>query len=462
VSFVGLYTGLTGVRAAQTGIDITGHNVANATTPGYTRQRVELTARPVYQSLAGPVGTGVDVTSIGRLRDSFLDTRFRSAVADFAASSTQADLLGRLEALTGEPDDGISARMGRLWEATESWANDPAGLATRRQVLAELTSVAEAIRSVAVAWDQLEADTVARRDTLVGVVNDTLDSLADLDRRIATAEPNRVGPDLLDQRDLLLDDLARLTGATVSYDQSGRARVELGGQPLLAGGVHQHLAVGTADDGSTTFHVVVPGADPASEPGPSVAVGGELGGLHAVLDDHLPRLRGELDAFAEAFADAFNDVNGQGHVAGGGTGGGLLWFEGGAVDARNLRVTTDIAALAAAGDGAAAPHDATNAERFGRLRLDGVGGGGSLENRLADLIVGLASDVRSAKATANGARAVSVGAELARVSEHGVSIDEEMVSLVRYQRALEAASRVMTTVDEALEVLVNRTGIVGR
>jgi flagellar hook-associated protein 1 len=453
VSFVGLYTGLTGVRAAQTGIDITGHNVANATTPGYTRQRVELAARPVYDSLAGPVGTGVDVTAIGRLRDGFLDARFRAAVADHAAVGTEADLLTRLESLLGEPDQGISVRMSRLWEAAESWANDPSGLATRRQVLAELTSVSEAIRSVAVAWDQLEEDTLSRRETLVGVVNDTLTSLADLDRRIASAEPNRVGPDLLDQRDLLLDDLARLTGATVGYSDEGRAHVVLDGHDLLVDGVVEELELVAGE--------LAIGGAPA-------ALGGELGGLQTVLLDRLPALRAELDAFAETFALAFNLANADGYRADGTAGGDVISFVAGDV-ARTLQVTTDITALAAASDPAAAPHDARNAERFGELRLAKVGDGGgldpagsSIEHRLADLVVGLASDVRSAKATANGARAVAVGAELARVSEHGVSIDEEMVSLVRYQRALEAASRVMTTVDEALEVLVNRTGIVGR
>jgi flagellar hook-associated protein 1 len=446
VSFVGLYTGLTGVRAAQTGLDITGHNVANATTRGYTRQRVELAARPVYQSLAGPIGTGVDVTTIGRLRDSFLDVRFRSAVADHAAASTEANLLGRLEALTGEPDNGISARMARLWEATESWANDPAGLATRRQVIAELTSVTEAIKSVAVSWNQLASDTTARRETLVGVVNDTLSSLADLDHRIASAEPNRVGPDLLDQRDLLLDELARLTDATVSYSDGGRANVRLDGQELLRDGEVQLLEL-DADTGALTVG------------GAAVASGGELGGLQTILDVRLPQLRGELDAFARTFADAFNDVNHGDPVPAGDL--RLVRYDA-VYPASSLSVNGDITALNASLEPGAAPHDATNAERFGDLRLAGVAGGGNIESRLADLIVGLASDVRSTKATANGARAVSVGAELARVSEHGVSIDEEMVGLVRYQRALEAASRVMTTVDEALEVLVNRTGIVGR
>ncbi|MEX2504212.1 MAG: flagellar basal body protein, partial [Egicoccus sp.] len=218
MSFVGLYTGLTAVRAAQVGIDVSGNNVANAATPGYTRQRVELVARPTYQAANVRIGTGVDISTIGRLRDGFLDARFRSTVADYAASTVRADLLGRLEQLTGEPDEGISSRMGRLWDAAEAWANSPADPATRRQVLGELASLTDTIRSTANAWTALQADVTSRRDTQVGMANKTLESLAVLDQRIADTDPSRVGNDLLDQRDLLLDEVAQLTGADVSID----------------------------------------------------------------------------------------------------------------------------------------------------------------------------------------------------------------------------------------------------
>ncbi|GGI06665.1 flagellar hook-associated protein FlgK [Egicoccus halophilus] len=485
MSFVGLYTGLSGVRAAQVGIDITSHNVANAATPGYTRQRVELAARPTYQAPGANIGTGVDVTTIGRLRDGFLDARFRTAVADHAASSVRGDLLGRLEQLTGEPQQGVSTRLTRLWEAAESWANNPADPATRRQVLSELSSVSDTLRSTAAAWDALEADVTSRRDTQVAMVNKTLESLAALDQRIADTDPTRVGPDLYDQRDLLLDEVARLTGGEVRIDTEGRALVTVpgaDGQPvdLLRTGERAKLFV-DADAGSIAV-VTLDATD--ADGAPVVAAGGEIGGLHQVLSADLPQWRRELDAFTEAFVAAVNGVNAGGAVADGDGGSRpgdvLMTFEpGNAAASVRLADGVGVGHLAAGAlpttDGvhdpslAPAPNDGRNARLFADLRtarLDADGnptaGGSSLENRLADLVVGLAADVRAAKGAADGARAVSVGAELARLQEHGVSLDEEMVGLVRYQRSLEAASRVMTAVDEALDVLINRTGIVGR
>ncbi len=459
MSFVGLYTGLTGVRAGQVGIDTSANNIANANTPGYTRQRVELAARPSYDSLVGPLGTGVDVVSVNRLRDAFLDDRARSANADAAAKGSRAELLRTLEDLTGEPDDGVAARLAALWSSTESWANDPADVASRRQVLTDLAAVSETVRSVASQWDTLEADVAVQRDTGLTTVNDALAQLAALDTQLADADPSRVGPELYDQRDLLLDEIAWHTGATARVGADGRSEVQLAGIDLV-----------TADGaGALTLvggELVATGPTGASAPTTGV-LGGELGGLTQVLDVDLPAQRDGLDRFTTAFADAVNAVNTGGVTADGTPGDALLIVDPADPSGSIAAATTDPAALAAATAGAPpAPFDASNARNLADLRLtpvdDGDGGTRRLDAQHADLVTGLAGQVRSARAASDAASSVAGQASTARSAEHGVSLDEEMVSLVRYQRALEAASRVMTTVDEALEVLVNRTGIVGR
>ena len=465
-SFVGLYTGLSGVQAAQAGLDITSHNIANANTPGYTRQRVEQAARPTYQSLYGPVGTGVDVQDVARLRDQFLDARFRSAVGDNAASTVRAEFLASLERLGGEPDLGLSAAIGKLWGAAEEWANDPNDPAARRQVLTELDGIAATFRATANAWDQLGTDTAARRDVVIGQANDTLTTLADFNRRLANADPKRVGPDLLDQRDMLVDEVARLTGATARYETNGTVTMTLGGETLLSfpDGMNP---VSLSDDGTA---LQIGGVDLAAG-----TMSGEIGGLHRTLNDDLPAWRTTLDGLATTFATAINDLNEGGRRIDGTAGEPLFAFDvdpdgPGAARSLNL-VTTDIAALAAAGgevgDPDPAAFDGTNARLFADLRtadlLDADGDpAGTIESQLSDLITGLAGSVRSTRAAADAASGVATGAKLARDSQHGVSIDEEMVGLVRYQRALEANARVMTTVDQALDTLVNRVGIVGR
>lgn len=469
-SFVGLYTGLSGIQAAQTGLDITSHNVANANTPGYTRQRVELAPRPTYPSPNGRVGTGVDVHAIARLRDDFLDGRFRAAIGDQAESEIRAGFHTDLEFLSGEPDLGLTVRIDKLWGATEAWANDPNDPATRRQVLTELASITDGFRATAMAWDQLSEDTAARRDVVVTEANDTLHALEDMNHKLANADPSRVGSDLLDHRDVLVDRLAQLVGSTSRLQSDGTVTVTLGATELLSGATG---AASFTTDTTPTGRVGVLAAgalpgDPATDV--TASVSGELGGLNRVVEEDVTVWRGQLNELANTFGQAINVINQGGVLTDGSPGLALLSFDP-ADAAGTIALATDrIDALAAAVTGAPpAPFDGSNARRLAdlrttRLAADGTPdpGGATIESTLADLVVGLAGEVRSSRSAADAAKGVATGAKLARAAEHGVSIDEEMVGLVRYQRALEAAARVMTTVDQALDTLVNRVGIVGR
>ena len=483
MSFVGLYTGLSGIRAAQAGIDTTSNNVANANTPGYTRQRVELRASHTYNSPAGPVGTGVTVDAIARLRDTFLDDRFRSAVGSGTEDAVRAEFLASMESLSGEPDLGLGERIGRLWEATEQWANNPNDGATRRQVLTELSAIGEGFRATAGSWDALGEDYAERRGSQVDSANQLLEQLNGFNVRMANAHPDDYGPDLEDQRDRVLDDLAELTGASSRIQADGSVTVTLGTETLVqfadtgSGSGFAQLRVDPGDP--TVIQVSTLESDTASFTSAgdiTGAITGEVGGLHRALTEDLPQWRDQLDDLAEQFAGAINRVNEDGLRPDGTKGEDLLSF--GAGDpAGTLQlvagVGNDNLAAVSGTEGTPPepppPHDNTNARAFTELRNarlnptgDADANGRSIENTLADQVVGLAGAVRSSQVGAEASTGIASGASLARAAEHGVSIDEEMVGLVRYQRALEAAARVMTTVDQALDVLVNRVGIVGR
>jgi flagellar hook-associated protein FlgK len=357
MGFVGLYTGLSGIRAAQAGLDVSAHNIANANTPGYTRQRVELQASAPYRSPVGWIGTGATVQDIVRLRDQFLDDRFRASIGDATQQGVRADFLTSMEDLTNEPDNGLTVRIERLWDAAETWSNNPADAASRRQVLTELSSIADGFQSTAAAWDRLGEDYGERRDTVVGSINQLLTDLHDLNVRMTGAQAHRIGPDLNDQRDQMLDQLAEMLGTVARPTPDGGVRITLNGVELL-GPDTQTVAPVVEIDGDGNV-VVTDGTGAAHAPIPYAEVAGELGGLQHILQEDLPTWRGQLDVLAVGLADAINDIN-----------------------------------------------------------------------------------------TGTG---VATGAQLARAAEHGVSIDEEMVGLVRYQRALEANARVMTTVDQALD-----------
>ena len=452
-NFVGLHTALSGLRASQMGLDTASNNVANVGTEGYTRQRVGLQPSLSFPSPVGPLGTGVTVTDISRLRDGFVDARARTALGESASSSTQALLLARTEAIMAEPVNGISAALGTMWDAFEDWALAPSGGAPRRQVVAALDGLASRVRAVSTGWDQLEADTAAQVTNLTEEATRALQQVAELNAAIPLQTALGSPPnDLLDRRDLLADRLAELLGATATTGADGRMRISVGGTPLLDG------------SDSVTLSATGTGFSVAGGPsdGTALATGGELGAMQRFLSTELPGQRAALDEFTTALVEALHAS----HGAAGDPPAPALFAsrDGGPITAGSITVNPALHAdpsLLAAGKGGGL-HDARNAEALAQLRSSTTDGQPTLDDRISAQIVGLAGRVAAAGHAAEAEHDLATAAAVARQSAHGVSLDEEMAAIVKYQRSLEAMSRVMTAIDQALDVLVNRTGIVGR
>jgi flagellar hook-associated protein 1 FlgK len=257
----------------------------------------------------------------------------------------------------------------------------------------------------------------------------------------------------LDQRDMLLDDLANIAGVTVTTMDNGAARVSLDGLSLVSDVTVSPLSYDPAT------HEVRHSA------GAVVSVGGELAGFQSYLNAELPAFQTALNTFVRDLADGLNAQHALGFTPAGGAGGALLSYTPGDEAASLAVAVSDHSEIAAAGSGSpVAEYDGINAEALAALRSALVADGGT--NSLDDSIRSLVSYVgEMTAASSSGARsqaAMTAAAENGRMQAHAVSIDEEMVNLITYQRAYEAAARVMTAVDESLDTLINRTGVVGR
>lgn len=452
--FISLYTAFSGLVAAQAGIDTASHNVANASTVGYTRQRVDLASRLPYHQRFGVVGLGVDVADISRTRIAGLDTQARTSIAAQSRLDVLANLLSGAEAIMGEPDQGVSAGLSELWVAFDELTLDPPGPAARRHVISALEDLASTIRGVADKWTIDSKSASNLLSDYVDKTNTMLNEVAELNRLILTQNTGDGTPnDLLDRRDVLLDDLASIAGVTVTTMENGAARVSLDGLGLVSDIVASPLSYDSATHQIT------------HSTGVAVTVGGELAGFQSYLQTELPAYQAELNAFVADLADALNAQHSAGYTPSGAAGGALLTYTAGS-EAMSIAVAvTDHTEIAAAGGGPpVAEYDGLNADALAALRNVLAAGGGT--TTLDDSIRVLVSHVgEMTAAAASGARsqaALTAAAENSRMQAHGVSIDEEMVNLITYQRAYEAAARVMTAVDESLDTLINRTGIVGR
>jgi flagellar hook-associated protein 1 FlgK len=196
-----------------------------------------------------------------------------------------------------------------------------------------------------------------------------------------------------------------------------------------------------------------------------VSVGGELAGFQSYLNTELPAFQAALNDFAKDLADGLNSQHAFGFTPAGNAGGALLNYVPGDEAASLTVAVSDHSQIAAAGSGSpVAEYDGLNAEALANLRSALVADGGtvSLDDSIRSLVSYVGEMTAAATSGSRTQAAMTAAAENGRMQAHGVSIDEEMVNLITYQRAYEAAARVMTAVDESLDTLINRTGVVGR
>ncbi len=461
-SFGGLNIAYTGLNAHQKRIDVIGENITNVNTPGYHRQRVELSpvGNPTRGVFAGVSRQGgVDVEAVTRLRDRTLSAHARLQGGVAAARSEAAETLRRLEQIVGGLDPGgLHDQMSALFNGFDDLAAAPEDPAMRQVVLERATSLAQGFTRTAGAIDQLRAGTEDQLAETVRSINSLSERIATVDNEILGALTVDADPNvLLDKRDLMVAELATLADVDVVETTTGQVTVSLDGHLLVSNGRAGSVTIETSLDpdlGALGYGrvAVVDGS------GRELTVaGGSLSSQLSALSTTIPAGRVDLDAAAADLAAQVNTIHRSGTGLDGST--GLDLFEIGP-NPGELRVSPDVAGrpekLAAAAAGAG-QLDNTIARSLAQLSDSATG-------PLAGFVqtVGaLASTVASAIGIAESAEAASDQAESLALSAGGVGLDEELTDLITAQRSYEASARLMTAIDEMLQTLMS-TGLVGR
>lgn len=474
-SFSTLSTALSALTAHRAALDVAGQNVANANTVGYTRQRAQLssvsTAASASLFSAGlTVGQGVNVTGVARLGDIFADARVRSTTSSAAFLATRADALTRLESTITEPgDDGIASQLGAYWAAWQDVSNNPAEAAPGQVLIEAGRTVATAIATGYRAVDTLWTETRSQADAYVTEVNAVAQGIAQLNdtiRSVLVSGGN--ANELIDKRDQLATTMSELTGATVRPNEDGTVNVSIGGNPVVSG----TTAYGVRLTGATTMAGAE--ANPVSlvwereGAGAVVLGGGLLAGTIGILAPAdatgtggvLAEAAASYNALATSLATSVNAVHQGGLTRTGEPGGDFfsLGTDPAVPAALGLAVAvTSPSQIAAAAPGQGSG-DGSVADQISRIGASTDGPDRLWAAFVVDVGVKTQSAVQSARVS-ESARATAESLQLAQTS---VDIDEETVNMLASQRAYQAAARVMTTVDEMLDTLINRTGVVGR
>jgi flagellar hook-associated protein 1 FlgK len=432
-TFMGLQTSLRGLLAQQRALDVTSHNVANANTVGYSRQEAQMQATdalPVPAS--GLLGTGVDVVAYKRIRETFLDLQYRAQNMQVGYGTARTDALDQAQMQLSEPsDNGIGERLNSFWSSWSDLANAPENGAARGALIEDARTLVSAINSLDDGFETVAGQAAQELSVLTssgGELEGMARELASLNGAIKSSQSVGAQPnDLLDRRDLLLDKLSNLAQVSVADNGAGSIKVTFGGAaaPLV--------------DGATV-----------SWPAPAMLTpNGKIGALMdaSSASGTVASYRTDLATFAQALTTQVNTIYNPAA--------GTDFFAYNATTKTLSLIPAVTTATVTAGAGASGANSAAAA--LSELR----GKPGGPDDIYARLVTRIGTEVADATRTTINATALSESIEDRRQSSAGVSLDEEMTNLIRFQRGYQAAARAMTSTDTLLDTLINRTGRVG-
>jgi flagellar hook-associated protein 1 len=438
-TFLGVETALRGLLAQQRALNTTAHNIANSNTIGYTRQTTTMQASAgTAESPAGLIGTGVDVVSYQRARDAFVDIQLRAQTMLKGYHDATSDGLQQVELALNEPsDNGLSKLLEKFWSSWQKVGSTPEDLPTRQALVQSAATLAGGLQSLRSQLDTIASQTASNITITTQDVDTTVADIGAIDAQIRTAVANGQGPsnDLLDKRDVLLDKLGSLVNLKTTEQPDGTVTLEIGAFTVLSGATPTSIG-----------SVAALGTNLTS---------GKLAGLRD-LATTVAGYTTRADALAVSLRDTVNAYQASGYTLGGTTT-TEPFFTG--TDASNLAANPNLLAdprLVAASAAANEPGNGQNAYAIAALR-----GGAAVDGAYTSLVVDIGSDSASAQRSATNAGVLADALTGRRESLSGVSLDEEMTNMLRFQRGYQAAARALSAMDELVDVLVNRTGKVG-
>jgi flagellar hook-associated protein 1 FlgK len=438
------------------GLDVTGQNIANASTPGYVKRTALLEPRALGIGTQG----GVTVAGIGRSVDRFLDARANEAGSFSASARSRDGALTQVESLFNDiAGSGLSGALDALFGSFGALATNPNDPTARAATLAGADNFAARIRQSSGQLLAQRQDLLIQAQATASQVTDVASQIAKLNAKIFEAEVGGAeGADLKDQRDRLVGDLAQRINIHVFTDGAGKLVIAAAGATLVEGNNAAALRVGTSPSGAV--EILVQRSNGTSFDVTAQTTSGVLGGLREARETDLVAVSQKLDQFAYDVATAINTQ----HAAGVGLDG---------VGSRNLfnvsgptgaaaSITLNAAMIghpeyvAAASSSAQLPSGSTNAIALARLADGNIATGGTRTpiEAYSDLVGDIGQRKMSSAQNVNLRDAIFSQAQSMRESTSGVSMDEELINLSRYQRAYEAASKLFRTVDELLANLM--------
>ncbi len=441
------------LQAQEAAVSVTTNNIANANTPGYSRETVILTEASSNQQGEVSLGGGVSLQGYTSVRDQLLDLRIQQQTSEQSSADAQTNALDQVQTLFPSTGDSIGTDISTFFSSVSALSADPANTATRQAVISAAQNVAEQFNSVSNGLTSEQTSLNQQVVTDVNQINQLSSQIASLNTQLgqlsAAGQNTGTVEDQIDQDEL---SLSKLTNISITHTEGADTITTGNGTPLVLG--DQSYALSTSANSSGLEEVL----DSNGKNITSTISSGDLGGTITTRDTSIPALLTQLDTLANQFATAINAAQAQGYNQNGTAGTALFTVPAtvaGSAAAITL-ATTDPSQIAASSDGSSGSNgNVANLSAVGTTKL---ASGFTPTDASANLVyqVGTLTSNASSQSTAIGISLTQLTQQQSSVS--GVSIDEESTNLIQYQQAYQAAAKVVSTIQTLFDSTISMVG----
>ncbi len=433
----------------QGAIDVTSNNIANASNPDYSRQRANLSTTTPQQQANLIWGTGVQIADIQRITDQLTNTQINTNNSKYSNSNTSSSLLTQVQSLFSEPSaTGLSNLTTSFFNSWEQLSVTPNSISLRNNVIQAGQNLSDKIQSINQGIQTIKASISSQAQANVDAINADIKQIQSLNKQIYTAQATGLQPnDLMDQRDKAIADLSNLANINVNYDSGGSAVISIGGVFVADRSSYSELKLTTAggklqvtsSDGSVTANIT----------------GGTTGGMLDVYNNKIPSYQSSLDNYVNRLMNSVNTEHAAGYTINNPPETGLNFFSGytNGVLSINQQILNDPQKIAVSKDGTSGNGDI--ALNIANLLNTADSSGTTLQDNYNTLISQVGNDTKSATDSATSYNLVLQQLNQQKQSVSGVSVDEEMMNIIKYQRSYEASAKMVTMADDMLQTLIN-------
>jgi flagellar hook-associated protein 1 len=443
----GLSTALTiGMQAldvSEAALDTTSNNIANADTPGYTDETVDISANPITSSGGEIIGGGVTLDQVTSSRDELLNQQIQQQTSLEGSANTESAALQQVQTYFGSTGTDIASELASLSSSLTALSASPSSEPAQQSVLAAGQNLAQAFNTTAAGLTSAQSQADGQVTSFVSQINSLTQQIAQLNGELAqTAASGQNGGVLEDQRDQMVQQLSSLAGVSVSQSSEGEVITTGNGTPLVMGSQSFNLQTVT---GSNGFQQV---EDANGNNITNDLQGGQIGGAIQVRDQTIPGYLSQLNTLATQFAGSFNDAQALGTDSNGNAGQPFFSLPASGQDAAaGISVAlTSPSQIAISSDGSAGSNG--NVANLSAVLTSPLPSGQTPANAYAGLVFQVGNDASNA-----GTESTAIGQNLLQLSNQqgsvsGVNIDEETANLIRYQTAYEAGARIVSTIQQ--------------